>query len=75
MPERGVDNLRPLAEPAAEIGPDGRVAAFHLVIGRLADIVQQPASTSERCRSCPISSAIMPVRYATSIECRRTFCE
>ena len=48
MPERGVDNLATLAVSLGQLGPDDRVAPFHLVVGRLADIVKQAASPPER---------------------------
>ena len=48
MPEGGVDDLLALAVALGQLGPDGRVAPFHLVVGRLADVVKQPAAPPER---------------------------
>ena len=73
MAQRGVDHFRPFAVALEQLGADLGMAAFHLVIGRLADVVQQAAAAGQACRPSPISSAIMPVRNATSIECRSTF--
>ncbi len=48
------------------------MAALGLVVGRLADVVQQAAAPGERAVQADLS-AIMPARNATSIECRSTF--
>ena len=47
MAERGVDHLLALAVPLGQLGADRGVAAFHLVVGRLADVVQQPAAPAQ----------------------------
>ena len=43
-----VDHLRPLVESPADVRPDLRVTALHLVVHRLADVVQQPAPPGQR---------------------------
>ena len=48
MPERGVDDFEAFAVPPREFRADGGMAAVHLVIGRLADVVQQTATSAER---------------------------
>ena len=72
MAQRGVDHFRPFAVALEQLGADLGMAAFGFVVGRLADVVQQAAAAGQRAVS-PSSSAIMPVRKATSIECRSTF--
>ena len=45
--ERGVDDLLALAVTLGQLGADGGVAPFHLVVGGLADVVEQPAAAAE----------------------------
>ena len=45
--EGGVDDLLALAVPLGQLGADGRVAALHLVVGGLADVVQEAAAAAE----------------------------
>ena len=47
MPQRGVDDFGPLAVALEQIGADFGMAAFGLVIGGLADVVQQPAAAGQ----------------------------
>ena len=71
--EGGVDHFGVFAVALEQVGADLRVAAFHLVVGGLADVVQQAGAAGQDRRPCLISSAIMPATKATSIECRSTF--
>ena len=52
--ECGVNDLFRLAVAPGQLGTDLRVAPVHFVIGRLADIVQQPAPAGQRCRSAQL---------------------
>ena len=48
VPGDGVQHfLARLAVPLGQLGPDLRVAPFHLVVGRLADVVQEGAPAGE----------------------------
>ena len=69
----GANHLGPLAVAFQQVGADFRVAALGLVVGGLADVVQQAAAPGEPCRQSPISSANMPAMKATSMLWRRTF--
>ena len=62
-----------LAVTFGQFGTDLGMPALHLVIGCLADIVQQIRSGELAWPSMPSSSAIMPHRWATSILCCSTF--
>ena len=53
-------------------GAEGGVWAFHLVVDRLADVVQQAAILAIW-TSAPTSAAMMAARRAVSIEWLRTF--
>ncbi len=50
MPERRVDHLVALAVASGQLGSHRGVPSFHLVVGRLADIVQQAATPANRAR-------------------------
>ena len=47
VPGGGVDHLGPLAVALQQVGADLGVAAFGLVVGRLADVVQQAAAAGQ----------------------------
>ena len=53
VPQRGVDHLGTLAVALQQFGADFGVAAFGLVVGRLADVVQQPAAAGQARRRAP----------------------
>ncbi len=72
MAEGGVHDFGAFAVSLEQVGSDLGMAAFHVVIGGFADIVQQAARRAS-VGSMPSSSAIIPETKATSIECRRTF--
>src|SRR5262249_18288704 len=68
------DLLARLPIALGQFGADLRVAALHLVVRGLADVVWQPAAPPRATlRPSPILSAIMPHSSATSIECCNTF--
>ena len=48
MAQRRVDDFGPFAVPLEQLGADLRMAAFGLVVGRLADVVQQAAAAGQR---------------------------
>ncbi len=47
-PQGGVDHFGPLAVALQQVGADLGMAAFGLVVGRLADVVQQAATPGQR---------------------------
>ena len=48
MAQRGMDDLARFAVAFGKLGADRRMAAFHLVVGRLADVVEQATPPTKR---------------------------
>jgi len=68
-----IDHLCRLAQPLGDVRSDGGVRAVHLVVDRLADVVQQAAFPRQR-TSAPSSDAMMLARMDVSMEWANTFC-
>ena len=68
----GVDDRSRAAQPLGDVRADQRVWSLHLVVDRLADVVQQTSGLCDL-TSAPSSPASAPAISDISSECCNTF--